>query len=65
MTLAIIMRTKTAAKVTDQFLIALFYPYGTPTYLLANSRPQFVAKCFEAVCRVLAVRHLLTTAYHL
>lgn len=58
------MRRTTAAKVAEKFLTARVYPYGTPKYLLTDNRLRFVAKVFEVVCGILAVRHLLTTACH-
>lgn len=64
MTRAILMSTIAAATVAGQFLTSCSYPYGTPTFFLAVHGPQFVAKFFEAVCRMFAVRYWRTTAYH-
>lgn len=58
------MRTTIAAKVAEQFLNAWAQRYGTPTYLLTDNGPRAVAKFFEVVYLMLAVRHLVTTAYH-
>lgn len=63
-TRAILVRNTTAAKVAEQFLTAWLYPYGTPTYHFTDNGPQFLPTIFEAVCGMLAVRQLPTTAHH-
>lgn len=60
---AIPWRTKTASKVTDMFLNALVYHYGTPKYLWTHNDPQCMARFFEAVCGMVAAKQLPTTAY--
>ncbi|CDF32213.1 unnamed protein product [Chondrus crispus] len=61
---AIPLRTTQAQQVAQTFLDAWVYPYGMPDTLLTDNGPQFTAKFFEAVCGLLGIRHVLTTAYH-
>lgn len=58
------MRTRTVPKVADVLLNTWVYPYGTPKYFLSDNGTQSIAKFFEAVCKMLAFTHLLTTAYY-
>ena len=61
---AIPLQTTQAHQVAQAFLDAPVYPYGMPNTLLTDNGPQFTAKFFEAVCGLLGILHVLTTAYH-
>ena len=64
LTCSILLQTTTASVVANTFLDNWVYVYGAPRYVLTDNGPQFAAKCFDAVCALLGVRHYLTMAYH-
>lgn len=64
LTRAIPMKSTTAPQVADAFVEHWVIPYGMPRQLLTDNGPQFIAKFFEAVCLILQVKHVTTTAYH-
>lgn len=54
----------TAPAVANAFVENWVIPYGIPKFVLSDNGPQFVAKFFEAICVLLGLKHLTTTAYH-
>ena len=58
------LKSTTAPVVADAFVTHWVIPYGMPSHLLSDNGPQFVAKFFEAVCLLLGLNHVTTTAYH-
>ena len=64
LTVAIPLRTITAAVVADAFLSHWVFKYGAPKYLLTDNGKQFAAKFFDSVCGLLGVRHYFTAFYH-
>lgn len=46
------------------FLANWVHPYGIPLYLLTDNGIQCVSKFFEAVCGMLGIKQVITTAYH-
>lgn len=47
------------------FLQCWIVTFGTTTYFLKDSGPQFVSKIFTLARRYLGVKHVTTMAYHL
>jgi hypothetical protein len=58
------LRTITALVVAKAFYDAWVFSYGPPRYLLTDNGTQFNAKVFLAVCRILGIAKIFTTAYH-
>ena len=58
------LSSTTASAVANAFVENWVIPYGMPSFLLTDNGPQFVAKLFEAVCLMLGLKHVTTTAYH-
>ena len=58
------MRSITALVVAKAFCEHWVFVYGPPVTLLSDNGRQFVAKFFQAVCRILGTRNVFTTAYH-
>ena len=58
------LSSTTAPAVANAFVTHWVIPYGIPSYLLTDNAPQFVAKFSEAVCLLLGLKHVTTTAYH-
>jgi transposase InsO family protein len=58
------LRTITAIGVAKAFCDAWVFTYRTPRYLLTENETQFNAKVFLAVCRVLGIAKIFTTAYN-
>ena len=54
----------TAAVVAEAFTKHWAFVYGPPVYLLSDNGSQFLSKFFLAVCRLLRVSNVFTTAYH-
>lgn len=65
LTRAISMSKTSPTHMTNIFLIHWTTPLGISTYLLMDSRPQFVCKLFTLVCEYLGIKHLKTAACHL
>lgn len=61
---AIMMVIVTAVHVVSIFFDHCIVTYGVSTYLLMYNEPQYIAKFFEIMCRLLGVKHLTTTTYH-
>ena len=40
------------------------YKFGSPARLISDNGPQFVSRFFKAVCRLIGVKTVPTTAYH-
>lgn len=64
MTRAIPLKQTTASIVAQTFVDNWIMPYGIPATLLTDNGPQFVGTFFAAVCLILGVKQLTTTAYH-
>ena len=60
---AVPLRTARAFQIAQEFIDAWLYPYGIPDTLLTDNGPQFTAKFFAPVGRLLGIRYVLTTAY--
>ena len=58
------LRNTKAVTVATVFLDLWVYGYGAPSYVLTDNGPQFAAKLFEAVCIMICIKHVITTAYH-
>ena len=58
------LRNTKAVTVATVFLYLWAYAYGVPSYVLTDNGPQFAAKFFEAVCTMIGIKHVFTTAYH-
>ena len=61
---SVTLRNTKAVTVATVFLDLRVYAYGAPSYVLTDNGPQFAAKLFEAVCTMIGIKHVLTTAYH-
>ena len=61
---AIPMKTTDAMDCALAFVNHWIYKYGSPARLISDNGPQFVARFFQSVCRILGVRNVFTTAYH-
>ena len=64
LTKVVALRTTTAYTVATTFCDAWVFKYGVPRSLLSDNGPQFNAKFFQSVCRVLGITNLYTSAYH-
>ena len=58
------LRNTKAVAIATVFLDLWVYAYGAPSYVLTDNGPQFAAKFFEAVCAMIGIKHVFTTAYH-
>ena len=54
------------AEGTVNILINRYIPlWGCPRSILSDSSPQFCSKLSQAVCKLLGVRKIATSSYHL
>jgi transposase InsO family protein len=58
------LSTTVASEVARVFVEQWYCVYGPPVVLLTDNGTQFVAKFFQAVCKLLGVKQVFTTAYH-
>ena len=65
LTQVIALRTNTAYTIAVAFCDAWVFKYSVPRTLLSDSGPQSNAKFFHSTCRVLGIKNLYTSAYHL
>ena len=63
-TQAVPLRTIYAHDVAHAFFKHWILPYGVPLLVLSDNGSQFAAKFFQAVCAVLGIKQLFTSAYH-
>ncbi|CAN8075930.1 unnamed protein product [Agarophyton chilense] len=61
---AIPLKDTKSTTLAIEFLNNWVYPYCAPLYLLTDNGSNLASKFFEAVCKVLNIKHYLTTAYH-
>ena len=61
---SVTLRNTKAVTVVTIFLDLWAYAYGAPSYVLTDNSPQFAAKFFEAICTMIGIKHVFTTAYH-
>ena len=64
LTEVVALRSTTAYTVATAFCDAWVFKYGVPRSLFSDNGPQFNAKFFQSVCRVLGITNLYTSAYH-
>jgi len=64
LTRTIALSKTTAPHVAQAFVDHWVMPYGIPASVLSDNGPQFVSKFMGAVCGILGVKQLTTTAYH-
>ena len=55
----------TAAHMAQAFVHHWVFVYGPPVRLLSDNGTQFTARFFQNICRILGVRNVFTTKYHL
>lgn len=58
------MKQATASIVAQTFVDHWIINYGTPEKIRPDSGQKFVTKFFDALCEIMGVKHLTTTAYH-
>ena len=58
------LKTATAYTVAAAFVEHWVYKYGPPQTLVSDNGPQFSARFFQRVCRIIGVNNAFTTAYH-
>ena len=54
----------TARAVAQAFVTHWVFSYGPSVILLSDNGPQFTAKFFQDVCRILDIKNVFTTTYH-
>ena len=60
----IAMKTIRAKTIAKAFVEHWIFVYGTPIWVLSDNGPQFAAKFFQDVCRILGAKNLFTSTYH-
>ena len=59
------MHKKINAKGTADILLRRLFPrFGIPDKIISDRGPQFAAKAFRDLCRLLGIKSTLSTAYH-
>ena len=58
------LRKITAAEVANAFVNNWVFTYSPPVYLLSDNGPQFTARLFQDICRILEIENLFVTTYH-
>ena len=58
------LRRITAAEIAKAFVHHWVFVYGPPLSVLADNGQQFVAKLFQATCKILGISNVFTTTYH-
>ena len=61
---AVPMAGTTAAACADALLAGWIQRFGVPSTITSDRGPQFTSALWAAVCRLLNISHLQTTAYH-
>ena len=64
LTQVVALRITTAYTVATAFRDAWVFKYAVPSSLLSDNGPQFNAKLFQSVFRVLGITNFYTSAYH-
>ena len=58
------MKRITAIEVAKAFVNRWVFVYGQPLTMLSDNGPQFAARLFIDICRILGVKNVFTTTYH-
>ena len=58
------LRKSTAETVDQTFITHLVFVYGAPLQHFSDNRSQFTSRFFLAVCKILSIESVFTTAYH-
>ena len=58
------LRKITAETVAQAFITHWVFVYGAPVKLLSDNGSQFTSRFFLAVCKILSIESVFTTAYH-
>lgn len=58
------LRSTSAGAIADVYLENLVYAYEIPLCCHTDSGPQFAAKLFSSIARMVEMKQLFTTAYH-
>ena len=58
------LRKITAETVAQAFITNWVFVYGAPVKLLSDNGSQFTSRFFLAVCKILSIESVFTTAYH-
>lgn len=64
LTRAVPVSKTTASRAALTIIDNWIMPYGIPNFLLTDSGQQFVRKFFNALCSILGIKQLTTTAVH-
>jgi len=57
-------KTQTAAKTANMLLDRLYLRFGLPDKFISDRGPQFAAKAFRELLKLLEIKSSLSTAYH-
>src|SRR5258705_2471254 len=57
-------KTITAIETAELYVREVFERYGLPDIMISDRGPQFAAKVFQEIMKVLQVKHKMSTAYH-
>jgi Integrase zinc binding domain/Integrase core domain len=58
------LRRTTTTDIANILINEVICRYGTPSYILSDNGPQFVAQLFNEICHSLGIKRKLTANYH-